>query len=88
VKRISYEVPHYAVFFSLPQIPPSYVQIFSSALYSQTQQIYSSLSMRDQVLHPYKTAVEMMLLCVLIFFREKEKSQKILSLIVASIHRI
>jgi len=44
--------------------------------------------MRDQVLHPYKTAVEMMLLCVLIFFREKEKSQKILSLIVASIHRI
>jgi len=40
VKCTNYEVPHYAVFSSLLLLSPSYVQIFSSALCSQTPSVY------------------------------------------------
>jgi hypothetical protein len=40
VQSISYKPPHYTVFFGLPTLPPSQVQIFSSAPYSWTPSIY------------------------------------------------
>jgi len=39
-KRTSHEAPRYAVFCSLPPLPLSWVQIFSSAPCSQTPSIY------------------------------------------------
>jgi len=39
VRCTSYEAPHYAVFSSLPPLPPSEVQMFSSAPCSQTPPI-------------------------------------------------
>jgi hypothetical protein len=47
VKNTSYGTPHYAVFFNLLSLHLSSVQIFSC--------ICSSLIVRDQVSHPYKT---------------------------------
>jgi hypothetical protein len=38
VKSTIYEAPHFAAFSSLPPLPPSYVQIFPSAPYSQHPQ--------------------------------------------------
>jgi hypothetical protein len=39
VKHTSYETLNYAVFFSFPQLPPSWVQRFSSAPYFHTPSI-------------------------------------------------
>jgi len=41
LKHTSYEAPHYAVFFTLPLLPPSYIQLFYSATCSQTTSIYA-----------------------------------------------
>jgi len=50
VKGISYKAPRYVVFSSLPPLLSAYVQIrFSNIL-----KLCSSLSVRDQVSHPYK----------------------------------
>jgi len=40
VKHTSYETFHYAVFSNLQSLPPSYVQIFSSAPCSETLLVY------------------------------------------------
>jgi len=50
VKRTSYEAPHYAVFSLLGP------NISLSTLFSDTFNLCSSLTMRDQVSKPYKTA--------------------------------
>jgi len=51
MKRTSYEAPHYAVFSSLPPLPPYLDETFSSPPYCQAS---SSLIVRDQTSHPYK----------------------------------
>jgi hypothetical protein len=53
VKRTTYEAPHYAVFSSLPPLPPSKVQIFSSAPCSQTLSIYVLLLMLQTKFYTY-----------------------------------
>jgi hypothetical protein len=58
VKRTSYEAPHYAVFCSFPPLPPSYLQIFFSASWSQPPNL-CSLRVRDQASHPYTTRCKM-----------------------------
>jgi hypothetical protein len=51
--------PHYAVSSILPSPHPSSVQISSSApLFSNTLSLCSSLNVRDQVSHPYRTTGE------------------------------
>jgi len=56
VKRTSYEAPHYTVFYRFPPLLPSEVHMFSSAPSPQTPSIYvPSVSVRNQVSHPYKT---------------------------------
>jgi hypothetical protein len=68
MERTSYEAPHYAIFSSLPSLPPSKVRIFSLTTCSQTPSILCfSLSVRDQVSHPYKTTGKIMGLYILIF---------------------
>jgi hypothetical protein len=64
VKSTSYGVPHYAVFFSLLSLHLSSAQIFSSAPCSQTP---SSLNVRDQVSHPYRSRRKIVVLRILIF---------------------
>jgi hypothetical protein len=59
----SYEVPHCAVFSNVTPLHLSSVQIFSSALCSQS----SSLNVRDQVSHPYRTTGKIVVLHILIF---------------------
>jgi hypothetical protein len=49
------EDPHLAIFSILLLLPPSQVQIFSSAPFSNTLNRHSSLQVRDQISHPYKT---------------------------------
>jgi hypothetical protein len=53
VKRANYEASHYAIFSSLTSFRPSWAQIFCSAPCSDTLSLCSSLSLRDQVSHPY-----------------------------------
>jgi len=52
----------------------SKVQIFSVP-YSQTPSISSSLSVRDQVSHPYKATGKVIVLCIL-FFKSLERKWK------------
>jgi len=67
VKSTSYEAPYYAVFSIFLPLPPSYVQIFSSAPCSQTSSIcVLPLSVRDQVSHPYKTYL-LIPWCIILF---------------------
>jgi hypothetical protein len=56
LRNTSYEAPHYAVLSNLLLFHPSWLKIFSSAPCSQTSCVCSSLNVRDQVSHPYKTA--------------------------------
>jgi hypothetical protein len=56
VKRTTYEGALYAFLSSLLPLPLSYDQkIFLSALFSDTLNLCSSFSVRDQVSHPYRT---------------------------------
>jgi hypothetical protein len=41
--------------------------ILLSALFSNTISLRSSLNVRDQVLHPYKTTGKITVICILIF---------------------
>jgi hypothetical protein len=73
--RTSYEAPFYAV---VPPLAPSLVQIFPSAPCSQTASMFS-ISVRDQVSHPYNTTGENVVLQILIFkFLERIWEDKIL----------
>jgi hypothetical protein len=63
--------PVLLVFLDLLPIP-AWVQMFLSTLFSNTLNLCSSLHVRDQVLHPYKTKDTIILLCNLVFmFVEK-----------------
>jgi hypothetical protein len=50
-KNASYDVPHYAVFFSLLSIHPSSIQIFSSAPCSHTTSVYVPRLMQEIKFH-------------------------------------
>jgi hypothetical protein len=56
------EVPNYVVFSSLLPIPPSYVQIFSSA-----PSVCTFISDMDHVSHPYKELEKLPFLYILTF---------------------
>jgi hypothetical protein len=62
-KSTSYEAPHYVVFSTLPSLHLSSVQLFSS----NTLSLCSSLNVRDQVSHPYRTTGKIIVLYILIF---------------------
>jgi hypothetical protein len=60
-----YEVPHYAVFFSLPKLSSLRGRnILLSTLFSNVLNLCSSLSLRDKVSHPYNEQVKLWF-CVL-----------------------
>jgi hypothetical protein len=78
VKNISLEAPQYAVLSKFPQFLPSQFQIFSTAS-SQKQDLglCSSLSVKDQVKHPYKTKHKIIVLYILISrFSERRQEDK------------
>jgi hypothetical protein len=58
------QAPNYSVLSSLQQLPPN---ILLSTLFSNTLNLHSSLSVKDQVPNPYKTAGEIIVFYILIF---------------------
>jgi hypothetical protein len=52
-KSVSYEAPHYAVFSNLPSLFGPNIPL--SALFSNSLSLCSSLNVRDQASHPYRT---------------------------------
>jgi hypothetical protein len=77
MKYTSYDAPHYAIFSSTLLLPPSWVQIFSSPPCSKTFNLHSSLTVRDQVSHPYKTRGKIIVLHILIFrFLERRREER------------
>jgi hypothetical protein len=68
VKSTSYEALHHTIFSTFPWLHPSLIQIFSSAPWSQTPQVYFPLlSVRNHVFHPYRTRAKIIALYILIF---------------------
>jgi hypothetical protein len=67
-KSTSYEAPHYAV-FSKPSATSSLFgpNVLLNALFSNTLSLCSSLNVRDQVSHPYRTSGKIIVLYILIF---------------------
>jgi len=59
--------------------------ILLSTLFSSTLYVFSSLSVKDQVSDPCKTTGEIVVLYILVVFREKSWRLKILKTIIASI---
>jgi polysaccharide pyruvyl transferase WcaK-like protein len=59
VKGISYEAPHYAVFSSSSLFGPD---ILLNTLFSKTLSLCSSLNVRDQVSHSYRTTGKIVVL--------------------------
>jgi hypothetical protein len=56
-----------AVFSTLPSLHPSSVQkILLSTLFSNMLSLFSSLNVKDQVSHPYRTTGKIILLYILI----------------------
>jgi hypothetical protein len=56
MKRTSYEAPHYAVLLQPPVTSSLFgPSILLSTLFSNTLSLCSSLNVRNQVLHPYRT---------------------------------
>jgi len=74
----SYEAPHYVVFSSL--LPTSFLlgpNIHLRTLFSNTRNLCSSLSAKDQVSYPYDKTCKIMVLCPLISrFLEKRREDK------------
>jgi hypothetical protein len=54
--------------------------IFFGTLFSNTLSLFSSLNIKDQVSHPYRTTDKIVVLCILIFnyFRQQKRTEKIL----------
>jgi hypothetical protein len=63
---ISYEAPHYAVLYSLSPLPLS-PNILLMTLFSDTLNVCPSLSVTDQVSHPYKITGKIIVLHILMF---------------------
>jgi hypothetical protein len=57
-KSTNHEAPHYAIFSILPSPHPS-PNILLSTLSSNTLSLCSSLNVRDQVSHPYRTTAKL-----------------------------
>jgi hypothetical protein len=83
---ITYEAPHYASFSNLLSLHLSSVQIFSSALCSQTPSVCFSFNATDEVSHPYRSTGKIIVLYFPVFvFRQQKRRQKILDWTAASI---
>jgi len=54
-----YGTSHHVVFSSLPPLSPPYIQIFSSAPFSNTLNLCSSLTIRAEFSRPYKREVNL-----------------------------
>jgi hypothetical protein len=57
VKRTNHEAAQCVIFSILPLLTFHYVQMFSSALLSNTLNLCSSITVKDQVSHPYKQVI-------------------------------
>jgi hypothetical protein len=67
-RSTSYEAPHYAVSSNLPPLISLLgPNILLSTLFSNTLSLCSSLNVRDQVSHPYRTTGKIIVLYILIF---------------------
>jgi len=90
VKRASYEAPHYAVFSSLLPLPPSKVQIFSSAPCSQIPSIYVLLLVWRIKFHIHTKPVVNVWFSYysLWVFGEETWRKKVLNRLIAKIPRI
>jgi len=75
VKCTSYEAPHYAAFSSLMTLPPSYV-ILLRIPFSNTFNLYSSLSARDLVWCSNETTGKIVVLHILNFNWRGESKMK------------
>jgi len=53
MNHVSYEAPYCAVLSSILLLPPSWVQIFSSALCVQTPSIYVPSLVQETTFHTY-----------------------------------
>jgi hypothetical protein len=72
-KSTIYVAPHYVVFSNIQSLQLPLDQIFSSAPCSQTPLVYlcSSLEVRDQVSHPYRTTGKIIVFDILIKVKVK-----------------
>jgi hypothetical protein len=80
VKHTSYEAPHFAPFSNFPYFLPPRSKYFPQQPVSNTLNLCSSLSVRDQVSHPYKITGKIMVMYILIFkVLERRQEDKRLS---------
>jgi hypothetical protein len=72
VRITNNETSHYAVFSSILLRIPFYVQIPSSESIDKNTELLVSLKVRNHVLHPYKTIVLFILICMFFVSSGKE----------------
>jgi hypothetical protein len=89
-KNTNYEIPHYAVFSSLPSLHLSSVKIFSSTPCSQTPSVYVPQLMTKTKLHTHRNPKAKYYFIYLNFqvFRQQTRRRKVLNWMEARISEV